>query len=336
MGWVYLIFFQLLWAADPSCPDLLAQSDLVGSRKSFADLLKANDILAIPGGVKLSSVELGVSIELTKVGVEVFQAKITIPPAAAGGGDTGGSGGSSGGGPGSSGGGGSEESQNKENRGPCVSRNVILFTVSSAANLVGAYSAYTKVDYDHNLPWYKASLQWGFDKTRAGFASPSDYWTAFKNDSQFVHNNGLNAIMMGTLSYVECALGPAKAAAVTTTVALLSSVASQLFSSGELSFSRTVLDVAFVRYLSIPRVRLGAYFDKNVFQKHATRYLEVSSYYLVDQYLGGFGYGILQNLNESHWPAHLNFQIGVNDFGFSKDRILDSDANLNARPIPNR
>ncbi len=197
----------------------------------------------------------------------------------------------------------------------CISRNVLLFGTSSIANLAGAYSASWPVAWNKDSPWYQASTQWVVEKGKRGIAHPSDYAKAWREDSNFRQNNILNAILMGTLSGVECAYGPAKANAIVTAVALMSSVAGQVMAKGEVSLSQTVLDVAFVRFASLPRVRLGRFVDKRYFQGHTPvrRLSEVSAYYSFDQYIGGFGYGILANLTQWGWPDAFNLKIDEKD-----------------------
>lgn len=199
-----------------------------------------------------------------------------------------------------------------DSRSKCISRNAILFAASSGANLVGAYSAFSEVSWERSVPWYRAGVQWAIQKTRSGLAHPGDYWQAFRENSDFRHNNVWNAVLMGTLTGVECFLGKEKSNAIVTTVAFLSSVAGQMMTKGEISLSQTVLDVAFVRFASLPRARAGAWIDKRVFQRHSplARVAEVSAYYLGDQYLGGFGYGLCQKGIGRFWPRDLEVTIG--------------------------
>lgn len=224
----------------------------------------------------------------------------------------------------------SRENPNEPSEPPkkCFSRNLILFSASSAANLVGSYSAFSDVKWNENLSWYAATLQWIAEKTKNGIASPSDYAHAFRENADFRYNNAWNAVLMGTVSSVECLLGKPKSNAVILATSFVSSLAGQMMTKGEISLSQAVLDTIFVRIATLGRARLGAAVDRRFFQRHAFRLTKVSAYYLVDQYVGGFGYGIYQNTAIKGWPERLNIRIKAHDFNLFPEPSLETESKL--------
>lgn len=306
MGWVFAAFFSGVLSASP-CGRVLTDRAVSVLRAQFVN--KAPKIKDAPGGVSFEDETLGIRIRIRSVEEDRYLASIDVtdpPPPSAG----------------RDGGGGNEDDDSKsgssesdgkkaESLKSCLSRNAILFSTSSAANLVGAYAAFSEVKWDPSLPWYAANLQWVVEKTRRGFATPQDYGKAFLENPDFRYNNVWNAVLMFTLAGGECFLAKKTSTAVVMAMTLVSSVASQMMTKGEVSLSQTALDVAFVRFASLPRARLGAAVDRSFFQRHPgmIRMGEVSVYYLTDQYLGGFAYGLLQNTVIVNSPTGVKAKI---------------------------
>ncbi|MBI1859551.1 MAG: hypothetical protein HYR96_01360 [Deltaproteobacteria bacterium] len=217
----------------------------------------------------------------------------------------------------------------------CASRSVIFFGMSNVANLMGAYSAYTPVKWDESLPLWKGSVKWVAEKGIAGIATPQQYWKAMTTDPLFAHNNVLNAILMGVLSSAECLAGKTKAQALTGLATLLTSVVSQLMTTGEISLTQTALDVVFVTGPSVWRMRFGGYFDKRFFKHHGMfRPFEVGGYYLGDQFAGGLGYGVLQEWTEKGPLQKINYRFRPADWGHWAKRVLWPGQNLGPAPAP--
>jgi len=84
----------------------------------------------------------------------------------------------------------------------------------------------------------------------------------------------------------------------------VTSAMGQYFINGKVSTRDLALDVFFIAAVTYPRALFSGWLDRRFFQSHGTlrQKMELSGYYLADQWLGAFLYGMSQKAVTSLVP----------------------------------
>jgi len=127
---------------------------------------------------------------------------------------------------------------NEEALKRCVVRTGILFFVSNLINTTGAIEAKWSVYAGED----GASIEKVFEK---------DTWERALSDPDFRHNITWNAILMLSLGALSCLSDKQLGKNVMGVISGVTSLAGQYLSTGKISLRQTVLDILFVRFISV-------------------------------------------------------------------------------------